>query len=244
MLVAAAFISSVFQIDLIISVFLYLGVPALYLWLREKKNWKKILAASVVLGVFQGMAWNLIAEQANTWVTHYTIYPLNVIFVGKMPLGEFIWGFLILFYTITFYEHFLDKERSRKLSRHATLALGVGMASFFLAACLLVVAPEQVHFEYSYLLMGALILVPLGLLLFVDSKLIFKVFWLSIFFFILNLIFEITAISHGLWNFPGTYIGTVTILTAQFPIEELLFWILFATPSLILCYEVLFDDGK
>lgn len=244
LLIGAAAISVTFRTDIIFSVFLYLGVPALYLWFRERKNWKKISFASLVIGIFLGMSWNLVAEQTNAWTTHYTFSPFNILFVGKMPLGEFVWGFLILFYTIIFYEHFLDDERKKRLSPRSTLALGVGMVSFFLTSSLLVNAPEQIHLQYSYLILGILICIPLVLLLWADLKLLLKVFYLSIFFFLLNLTFEITAIAHNQWGFPGNYIGTVRILAVNFPIEEMVFWIVLATPSLILCYEFLFDDGK
>src|SRR5437868_2192078 len=74
---AAAFVSTYFRIDLIFSVFLYLGAPSLYLWMRERKNWKKILSASVVIGVLLGMAYNLVAEFTDAYATHYKLFPFN-----------------------------------------------------------------------------------------------------------------------------------------------------------------------
>lgn len=240
----AAFLSVFFKIDLILSVSLYLGLPALYLWFRESKNWKKILSASLVIGVLLGMAYNLVAEFTNAYATRYGLFPFNYVAGGVTPFGDFIWGFLILFCSITFYEHFLDDERQVKFSKYSTFALGAGLVSFLLTESLLITAPESLHATYSYLLLGLLSILPLTALLFCKPTLIYKILWLTGFFFILNLVFEISALHLGQWNYPGQYIGLVEIMSVNFPIEEFIFWILLATPSLILCYEFLFDDGK
>lgn len=245
LIVVSAIFSLYFRTDIIFSILLYLGLPSAYLWLREPKNTKKVFAGSILLGILLGMAYSFLAESAYAWKVNYGFFPFNHVVLGSTPFGDFIWAFLILFATITFYEHFLDHERQPKLSKYATLGLGVGLSTFALVLWFLSTEPDGLQeVPYGYLILGVLTATPLALLFFTKKQLLYKVMFLGIFFFILNLVFELTALQLGQWSFPGNYIASVSILGAYFPIEELLFWIVLASPSLIVCYEFLIDDRE
>jgi len=198
----------------------------------------------MILGVLLGMAYSFLAESAYAWKVHFSFFPFNHVVMGLTPFGDFIWAFLILFSTITFYQHFLDHEKA-KLSKYATFGLGVGLMTFALVLWLLTMEPEGfAKIRYGYLILGALTVTPLLVLFFTGAKFFYKVLFLSVFFFFLNLVFEITALNANQWSFPGEYIGSVWILGTYFPIEEFIFWIVLAAPSLVVCYEFLIDDGK
>ena len=70
-----------------------------------------------------------------------------------------------------------------------------------------------------------------------------KVIYQGLFFFVLSILYELTAIHAGHWIFPGDYIGFVEILGLRFPIEELL-WLMLCVPSTIAIYEFFADDRK
>ncbi len=68
---------------------------------------------------------------------------------------------------------------------------------------------------------------------------------MSVFFFFVWLLAEIVAVVTGGWTYPGTqYLGWVSIGQIHFPIEELLFWMIWYAPFLILGYEYLIRDKK
>jgi hypothetical protein len=241
----SALFSIYFRVDIIVSVILYLAIPSLYLWLRETKNAKKILFASVVIGVFLGIAYDLIVELNKVWVIHYSIFPFGVIVLGDTPLGDFFWAFLILFSSITFYEHFLDDEKEPGLSKHCAGGVGVSLIIFLMAVLFsFSSSASKLTNQDAYTILGSLSIVPLLLLLISSSKLRYKIAWLTLFFFVLNLTFEITAILLNQWSFPGKYITMIGGFGIYFPVEEFIFWILLGIPSLIVCYEFIFDDGK
>lgn len=240
----SATVSVLLRTDVMISVFLYLGLPSLYLCLREAKNYRKIILSSLIMGVLLGMSYNLIAEMSRAYATYHFLPVFDIVLLGVTPLGDFIWGFLIIFSMLTFYEHFFDDEKHSRMSKHWVFALGVGWASFYIVAWMLLDAPEVLGTQYAFLILGLVSVAPLILLLWTGPRLLHKVFWLSAYFLILNLAFELSAVHLGQWSFPGTYVSLLTFATVSFPLEEFLFWIVFGTPSLILCYEFLLDDGE
>jgi hypothetical protein len=56
-------------------------------------------------------------------------------------------------------------------------------------------------------------------------------------FFFMNVAIEVVGVRLGHWSFPGSYIGEVTLMRATFPIEELLFWMIFSTPLIFAWYR-------
>ena len=55
---------------------------------------------------------------------------------------------------------------------------------------------------------------------------------------------ELTALYLGQWRFPGDYIGWVSMFGIQFPVEELIFWIILSSLAVSVYYEFLFDNEK
>jgi len=64
------------------------------------------------------------------------------------------------------------------------------------------------------------------------------------FFFFVWFLAEIVVLKTAGWTFPGQYIGMVTILGVTFPLEELFFWMLWYSVTIISYYEFFLDDQK
>lgn len=66
----------------------------------------------------------------------------------------------------------------------------------------------------------------------------------GVFFFMLYLIYELTAVNLGQWYFPGEYVGWVELAGARFPFEELFFWMMLSSSAVLALYEGFVDDKK
>lgn len=233
-----------FKLSLMVSVFWYLGVPSLYLMLREKKPLVEIILASAVFGVFLGMVYNIAAENSAAWVTRYGIPGLGALAIDKTPYGDFIWAFLIPFSIFVFYEHFLDDDRPwTPAKKHweviaASALFFIGSLSWFLFF------PNRPVHPYAYFRMGLITVLPLIGLFFARRQLVRKILLCGAYFVLLNLVFEITGRILGQWSFNGTYVATIALGSVTFPAEELFLWILPSAMVLVILYEFVFDDRR
>ncbi len=188
-------LSLLFHLDVLISVLLFLAVPALYLCYRKKKNYRKILLASVVLGLLGGMAYDFFAEYNDAYVVHYSNAFFNHHILGKTPVGDFIWAFLIPFSIIVHYEHFLDSERITRISNRFPLAIVGAGSAFLIVFSFLVLYPDSPRVPYGFFVIGAISVLPLVGLWFERRAVVLKLLITAAFFFVLNLVFEVCALS-------------------------------------------------
>ena len=244
LLILAYILSLYFTANLTSSVLMYLAVPTAYLCWRRHKNYKKIILASITLGLLAGMAYDFVAEFYGAYATHYNNAFLDYRVIGKTPLGDFIWAFLIPFSIIVFYEHFLDDEKIKTISSHWTQAIIAGALIFLTSVLHFAVRPDSQTSHFTYLIVGIASILPLAGLLFKRRRFVRKMFLISAFYFALNLLFEISALALGQWSFPGKYIGWMQLAGVQIPLEEFFLWIIPSTAVFVFLYEMLFDDGK
>jgi hypothetical protein len=238
----AAWCSLYFRLGVVGSVVLYLVVPTLYLCFREKKNYLKILLACTMLTAF-GTSLDVIGEHNLTWHIALSSPVLTYLVWGVTPVGLLLWGFCVAFFTIVFYEHFLDDEKHPALSKNFLYALIPSGLLFFIVGFTALLNPHALDAPYAYLLLFGAAELPLLWVLLRKPTLLYKMLWLGAFFFALNFIFELTALSLHQWSFPGQYIGWVRIWGLSFPWEELVLWIALSSPTVIFYYETFFDDG-
>jgi hypothetical protein len=148
---------------------------------------------------------------------------------------------------IMFYEYFLDTHRDRKIWRvRMKYLLGVASVFFVLFIFLFFVYPSALHLPFFYLWVGLIFfLLPVVVELFRRPKLSGKIFIVAGYFFLVALVYEITALKLGWWSFPGPdFIGWVEIVGARFPFEEFFFWLVLTAAAAISLYEFYDDDEK
>jgi hypothetical protein len=238
------YIGIFFRLDSASGVLLYYGVPSLYLCLRRKKNYRKVFIASAVLGILFGMAYDMGVELQNIWIINYHNPILAYHIVGKTPLGDFLWAFFVPLYPIIFYEHFFDGERVRRLSGYAKDAFLFGLFLFVAGWALLIFYPSFPQIPYAYAVLGFAMAAPIFAFFTLPPTLFKKIIAASVFFAVFNLLGEIVWLAIEQGTYPGQYFTTVPVLGVWIPIEELVYWILASTPSLLFCYELLFDDFR
>lgn len=222
---------------------LYLGLPSLYLFIRQKKNYKKIFWGVIIFGVIFGTVFDFILTINKAWIAQGLSIPWMLF--GVWPVDD-VFGYVFMaLFIFVFYEHFIDDERHKKLSkRHAKmlllslLVLGMTMFAYF-------VNPDFLKISHVYLWGGlAAIAFPIIFSIF-NPHIIKKLSVLAVFFFFVWLLLEIVGVKIGGWAFPGSgYIGYASIFGVTFPIEEIIFWMLWYPAVIVAYYEYFIDDGK
>ncbi len=236
-----SFMVSLFNISYLPAALLYLGVPSLYITLNKREIFKKTVLFSLLISIPSFFIIDYILTLSKAWAVNPTtkIYLLNLI-----PLDDFIWAFFFSYVVVAFYEYFIERiENKKDFSKRIKYLIYIigGLSGLF--GILYFINKDILIFEYCYLLfiLGMILIPGIGIVM-NHPKLLIKLIPFSFLFLIVGIIYEFSAIKMSQWFFPGQYIGTVSVFSLSFPLEEILFFII--TPLVyILIYEY-FAEGK
>ncbi|MDO8729321.1 MAG: hypothetical protein Q7K26_05580 [bacterium] len=223
LLVIGAVISFYFDPSNPIVYLLYLGIPSLFLIIREKKNYKKILWGVGVFGALMGGVFDFVAKLNNAWIFTKPMFP-NILIDGWLVENVLAYVFMTLF-VIVFYEHFLDDERHARLSKsHSKIFLFL-LLVIFIVFSLHTFNPIVLDISYFYLKAGLAAIVFPVLFAFFNPKIIKKFAPLAVFFFFVWLVSEYIGLHNGNWTFPAThqYLGSVNLLGVHFLLKKFSF---------------------
>ena len=242
-IIISAFIALRFNLRPLIVAIFALFIPSLYLVLRKKKNWPKVLLGTLVFGGIFGFIFDFIETLNGAWYVERLVIPWRVL--GILPIDDVIGLMFMTFFIIVFYEHFIDDEKNKRLSKNFVWSL-IPSALVMLVIILVFLQTGAQKFNMSFIyLKGGLVAIILPVLMGIwKPKLWDKLLKTGIFFFFLWFISEIVALKTGGWTFPGQYIGTVSVLGVTFPFEELFFWMMMYAASIVSYYELFIDDIK
>jgi hypothetical protein len=214
---------------------------SVFLGLRQRKPWKKILIGALIFGVLAGFIFEFIQVSAGAYLMPPTATILPKVF-GFLALDNVAGHTLMAIFTFTFYEHFVNREQHDEVSPHMPFALYPAIA---VAVALVVVHymhPSALLIPYSYAYVGlAAIVLPIALVT-VRPQYARDLIMMVPYFFFAYLLFEIIAVRYGWWVYPAKhYIGRISLFGASFPFEELFFWMLFYAASLTSFYKIYLD---
>jgi len=104
---------------------------------------------------------------------------------------------------------------------------------------------DLLHIPYWYAVWGTLFMaLPTFIALYKHPNLFGDFYKVASYFFFHGLIFEVTALKLGWWNFDGgQFIGMLQLLGAVMPFEEFMTWFVFAATG-FMGYYTLFDKVK
>lgn len=222
----------------------FMLLPVIYMGVAKKKNWSKLFLGALIFGCVYGFALSFFAEATDTWTVNNTIF--NFRFFSVNTLEEVLGHGMMALSTFTFYEHFLDSERNKKLNRRYISALVLGFfGSFFLILTYYTHKNLFRSLRLPYLYVGLIAITPLIITVIRHPRFLPKIAILSIYFFILYFTVEFFAVAFNYWSYPGNnYVGSINIFGLQYPFEELFFWMLLYAPTITIFYELTIDDGK
>lgn len=216
----------------------------MYITLNRKIIFRKTFLYSFVFSFPCVFVFNYVATVSGAWWEKGTI-GLKVL--GAFPIDTFIWGFLYIYFVVSFYEYFFDNDRIKKTFSHRMKYLGVILALLtFVFGLIYYLNKDLFVIKYFYLLLILLIfIVPTILIIYRYPLLTKKVIYMGLYFVLFSFIYELSALFVGQWGFDkgGYFIGWLEIFSLRFAFEEFL-WLVFAVPALILIYEFFADDRK
>jgi hypothetical protein len=236
--ILAAVASIFLDINFLTSIILFFGLPATYLSFRTPNAIARSLLFSLVTLIAIAFI-EYYAGVDKSWYVH-SIFPRVF---DHIAIEDLVWGFLLTYFIVMFYEHFFDKGRHK--------VVGVGLKYFALMLAGVFSVLFTLHFmdpkniEFFYFRAGLiLLLLPVISVLIIFPKYISVLLKITPYFFGLGLIVALTSIQNGYWYYPGeNFIGWVSIGSYRFPIEELIFWMTLLSSAIIVYFEF-FDDNR
>ena len=222
---------------------LFLGIPSLYLFLRKKKNYSDIFWGVLLFGVLFGILFDILMVLNGAWQVPRPTFSL--ILFDTWVVDTIIGYVFMVLFTLVFYEHFLENKYHPRLSPRHSKIFFVLVLIDALVMIIAATSPDLLKFSYAYFWGGiAGVVFPL-IFGFFNPKIISKFASLSLFFFFVWFLLENVGMRLNGWVFSGTeYIGTVTLSGITFPIEEVLFWMIWYPAAIVAYYEYFVDDGR
>lgn len=215
-------------------------VPAIYLGLRAKKYWKKIIVSTFIFGGLFGFIFEFIQELNNSYHVVSRVFPK---ILGTVPLDNVLGHMMMAFLTLVFYEHFIDRKKSPHISKNIVFALFPALLVIILSLIIFFITPNLLTVSYAYFYLGMAAILPPIVLGFEKPTFVKDMTVTAVYFFFLYFFIEIFAVKFGWWIYPGNYyIGKISVLGITYPLEELFFWMMFYAASLVSYYELFIDD--
>jgi len=232
----------VFNLKPLTGSILFLLIPSLYLAWRERKNFLKIFWAVFIFGGLFGFIFDFIQTFNKAWVVERLVMPWKIL--GIMPVDDLLGFLLMTLFIVVFYEHFLDDEKNRKISKNLIWSLVPALFAIGVIVILFLINPNFLRISYAYLVGGITAIIFPIFLSFYKPRLIPKFLKIGGFFFFVWFVAEIVALKTGGWIFPGEYLINVEVFGVSFPFEELFFWTLFYAAWVVSFYEFFVDDMR
>lgn len=233
------FVLKAFYLFLLITIF-----PVVYMGFRAPKPWKKILFGSVLLGVVLAAPTELIQLHNASWLVDSLVF--HWLFLGILPIDNVIGGyFFMTLLTLTFYEHFFGKKDDqniipKRFYKESLIIFAVAIIIFIAYW----VNPNIFSIPYGYAIIGSIAALVTIFSLSRHTDLIYPAIKISFFFFFVWFATELSALYTNGWSFNGQYLGWVEVLGLGFPFEELVFWMCWYAPFLIVAYEHIMRNKK
>lgn len=241
----ATFVSFIFNINYFFSVLVFFGLPSVFLSLRAKKYVGHTVIYSLIYAIPFVIILDYICHVTNIWLIPYSIFKVRLL--GYVTFDIILWGIFFTYFIIMFYRYFFGEDAPHRIYVKNTTPLVI-LLSFLLSIffTLYIFSPSSLRIPYFYLVFGiTLALIPLSITCFLFRKMRYVFVKVGLYFFVFNLLYEITAIKLRLWEFPreGKSVGWINFLGVSFPFEELFFWIMLGAPA-ILSWFILFGEER
>lgn len=242
--VVASVLSLLLQVNFLVATILFFGLPAIWLSIKCASSVKKALIFSLLLAIPVSILVDYIGVTNGSWYVPESIFA-NRLF-GVVPYEDLLWGFLLVYNPVMFYERFFCCDNKRKSSIGKLIVMSVLFALLLISLALAVgFRPDLIIRDYAYFWMGViLLLAPVVIFISIYPKFIKPFLITGIYFFLIGVTFELTGVELGHWIFPGTstdFIGWVTIFNTTIPFEEFFFWFVVQSSS-ALTYYLVFDN--
>lgn len=240
----AAIVSLEIRANFLTSAFLFFGLPSIWLSFRNRDLVKKVFLFSLILSIPFTTIIEYIAVIDGAWFIPGSFF--SVWFFGVIQIETYIYGFMMVYAIVIFYEYFIDKGKNELFSermRHFSFIL---FAVLMLFCAIFFKNSGLLNINYAYFWIGLfLIILPIILCFFNFPKFVLKYAKVAIYFLVLNTLHEMVGLELGQWTFPGSnFIGWVDLWKYKIPIEEFIFFLVLISFGVLTFYEYFDDDRK
>lgn len=220
------------------TIIIVLLPPAIlnFCWLKRSKL--KVFVFSFVATLLFAPPVELSARLADVWEVQ-TIFPEPL---GVIPIENMIFAFLNFFWVLAFYEYFVDRDTSAKISKRFKYLVGLFCVFAVLVYSLYVYDQQIVALNYFQIALITLI-IPSLIVFSIKPYLLRKTVLTTLFFATVFFAYELVALKIGNWWWPGEYLYTFVVWGEVFPLDDIIIWYFLSTPALIGGYEFFADDG-
>ena len=242
--IAVLFTAYFLNTNHLITTLLVFGIPGIFLIIQIPKRSIRILIFALLATILWGPAFDVITTLNGMWLTQKST--IGITLFNLSPIENWIWLFLIIVFALSFYESFLDKGRAKvvikkfdKIAIFLGALFSIGIFTAYLANQHMLIS------KYAYIFIGITnLVIPSIVYYWLNPSLLKKSIPVSFYFFLYFLSYEYVAVGHGHWTYGNQLLGNITIGSVSFPLEELIFWMIFSIPLCIAGYEYLVDDNK
>ena len=233
-----------FKLNYLTSSILFFGLISFWLSIRTPKMVTRTAIFALVFDLPVAFIVNYVAVQDGAWYVPNTIFGFRLL--NGLPVEDIILGFLFVYSIVICYEHFLDKGKHRLVDekmKYFIWPFAIALLTFF---ALVFTRPEFLEFKYAYTWIGTIfIALPVIASLSTFPRLFSKYVKVGVYFSLVLAMFEYTGLTLNHWIFPGqNFLGWVPFFGYRIPFEEVFFWIILSTISILSYYEFFDDDGK
>lgn len=213
--------------------------PAIINFLWLKKSRFKIFLFSLVSLVLFAFPIELATRLANVWDVQ-SIFPRPF---GLIPLENMIFAFLNFFWVLSFYEYFVDFDKTKNISKKFKVLTGLYIVLSVVVYGLFSYNKNLIAVNYLTMAVPILI-VPMAIIFWRNPHLLPKTILPTIFFAMVFFIYEAISLQIGSWWWPGNYLYSINFYGKIFPLDDIIIWYFLSTPALIGGYEFFADDFK
>lgn len=227
------------KIPYLYSILFVLIPPSIinFLWLKNSR--RKILIFSLSATFLFAFAVELVSRLKDAWDVQSTLPRL----FGILPLENIIFAFINFFWVLSFYEYFIDRDTTKKMSNKFKYLIIIFSLFSLLIFSIYFYNPSLIGMDYA--LVGIVILLIPAIIIFsANPKILKKTIIPVIFFSLVFFIYEAISILIGSWWWPGDYILPINFFGHVFPIDDIIIWYILSTITLIGGYEFFADDFK
>ncbi len=174
----------------------------------------------------------LMARLANAWDVASVLPRLW----GTAPLENLLFAWFNFLLGLSLYEKLTAGDQPGRLSRRFYYLLA--LYAIFFASVLIFYKINPAIITMDYYRVGILlVLIPLAIFIWCWPSLIKQAAATTLILALIFFIYEIIALRLGYWWWPGNYLWPITIGGKTFPLDDIVFWYLLSTPTLIGGYE-------
>lgn len=221
----------------LVSMLVVMGPPAALNYSWVKRSGPKILAFSLATTFLFAPPVELVSRLANAWDVE-SILPRPL---GILPLENLIFAFINFLWVLSFYEVFIDGDKSKKISDRFRYLIILYIILFIGVFWLYFLAPQLITLHYAIMALPILV-IPGAIIFSRRPGLLQKTLLPTAFFFFVFLTYEMVSLVIGSWWWPGEYLFPTTVFGKVFPLDDVIIWYMLSTPVLIGGYEYFMDD--